>query len=184
MRFYAGNKILSIGYSLKGELSGLLQVSKNQIVLPERFSKTRISYIYKTKERRNDSVLLNLILDKLNLQYKIIDTLTEVMQLEVVDKGLLEKFADDEVVGMVSRTSTSNTYIGISKGLFSSFKSEIEGAFNTIVILKDEKNFDKKVSVTIRRDSLDRLKESLKTYGIEVSFVKIPLKAYRFQTAN
>lgn len=180
MQVYTGVKRMSIGYTLKSELAELLRISDNQIVIPEKLFKTRISYIYKTKERRNDAILLSMILDRLNLKYKIVDTLNDVMQLAVFDKGLLNKFAAPDIA-ITSRTSSSESYIGVLQGRFSSFKSEIEEAFNTIVLLKDEKDFDKKVSITIRKDNLENLKTSLRAYGVEVSFVKRPMKAYVFE---
>jgi thiol-disulfide isomerase/thioredoxin len=183
MQVFTGTKRMSIGYNLANDLSELLKVSANQIVLPEKLSKTRISYIYKTKERRNDNNLVNLILDRLNLRYSPIDTLIDVMQLEVVNKGLLTKFATQDIATS-SRISSSESYIGVTQARFSAVKKEIEDAFNTIVVLKDEKEFDGKVSITIKRDNLENLKASLKNYGIEVSFVKQPTKAYLFEAKN
>ncbi|MES2827140.1 MAG: TlpA disulfide reductase family protein [Bacteroidota bacterium] len=183
MQVFMGNKRMVIGFPLKAEIADFLRISDNQVILPERFSKTRISYIYKTKERRDDDVLLNMILDRLNLAYKVKDTLTEVMQLEVVDKGLLKKYESEDIAS-TSRISTSESYIGVLNGRFSSIKGEVEEAFNTIVVLKNEKDFEKKMSLTISRDNLENLKASLKTYGIELSFVKKVMKEYVFNTLN
>ena len=183
MQVFMGNKRMSIGSNLGSQLSELLKVSANQIVLPEKLSKTRIAYIYKTKERRNDDDLAKLILDRMNLSYSTIDTLIDVMQLEVVDKGLISKFASQDIATS-SRISSSDTYIGVLQGHFSSVKKEIEDSFNTIVVLKNEKDFDGKVSLTFKRDNLDNLKASLKNYGIAVSFAKQPMKAYVFKAFN
>ncbi|MGY4384892.1 thiol-disulfide isomerase/thioredoxin [Pedobacter sp. UYP24] len=179
MKMWGGRKIIVVGYSLKDEFANFLHVASNQVVLPEKIAKSRLSYLYKTKEIRKDSVLFNLILDRLNLKYKIKDTLVEVMQFEVVDKGLLKKVEADPL-SKSSRASSSESYIGVVNSSFSSFKSEIEDAFNTIVVLKEEKNFEKKVSLTLKKDNLESLKTALKSYGIEVSFLKKIMPAYIF----
>ena len=119
----------------------------------------------------------------MNLSYSTIDTLIDVMQLELVDKGLINKFASQDIASS-SRISSSDTYIGVLQGRFSSVKKEIEDAFNIIVVLKNEKDFDGKVSLTFKRDNLDNLKASLKNYGIAVSFAKQPMKAYIFKAVN
>lgn len=183
VQVFTGEKRLTIGFKLKDEFSQLLKISANQIILPQKFINTRISYIYKTKERRIDSNLVNLLLSNLSLKYKKVDTLIEVMELSVVDKNLLKKFAAQDVAS-VSRLSTSESYIGVLQSRFSFIKSQIEEAFDTIVMLKNEKDFEDKLNLTIRRDNLENLKSSLKGYGIEVSFVKKPTKAYVFETIN
>jgi thiol-disulfide isomerase/thioredoxin len=180
MNFYDGNRIMVIGSSLKEELAKYFQVSSNQIVLPAELAGKRISYLYKTKETRKDDNLRDLILQQLNLKFALADSLIEVMQLEVVNKKLLNKFAA-EPVASASHTSASKTYAAVSNAKFADLKTEIEDAFNTIVVLKDQSKFSNKLSLTIRIDNLDNLKASLLASGIEVSTVKKSLPVYRFQ---
>jgi len=103
-------KALVIGMSLKGYLSRYFKVSDNQIVLPEKISKGLMSYIYKTRENRNERELMKLILQRLNLKYRTVDSLMEVMQLEVVDKALFKKYALMPGGIITSMTNNSKTY--------------------------------------------------------------------------
>lgn len=184
MKMSIPTKIIVIGLSLKDQFSQFFEVSANQIVLPEKLSKGLMSYIYKTRENRNERELMKLILQRLNLKYSTVDSLMEVMQLEVVDKALFKKYALTESEQKVSRKSSSDTYSAISNNFFSQLKSSIEGAFNTTVALKDERNFKNKMSMTIKKDNLENLRSSLKSYGIEVSSAKKKLPVYVFESIS
>jgi thiol-disulfide isomerase/thioredoxin len=177
-------KVLVIGMSLKGQLSQYFKVSDNQIVLPEKLSKGLMSYIYKTRENRNERELMKLILQRLNLKYRTVDSLMEVMQLEVVDKALLKKYALMPGGIITSMTNNSKTYSAIFNAPFSELEPAIEGAFNTTVVFKGEGDFKNKMSVTIKHDNLENLKSSLKSYGIEVSSVKKKLPVYVFESIS
>jgi len=181
MDFSNGNKIMVIGYSLKDQLARYFHISSNQIVLPAELANKRISYIYKTKETRKDDKLRDLILQQLNLKFTVADSLIEVMQLDVVDKKLFSKLAADPIAS-VSHASSSKSFAAVSNGKFGALKTEIEDAFNTIVVLKDEQDFAKKLSLTVKIDNIENLKASLMACGIEASTVKKSLPTYRFQT--
>jgi thiol-disulfide isomerase/thioredoxin len=174
-------KVIVIGMSLKDQLSRYYKVSANQIVLPEKISKGLMSYIYKTRENRNERELMKLILQRLNLKFRTTDSLMEVMQLQVVDKALLKKYALMHGGTPNSMVNNSKTYSAIFNAPFSELKPAIEEAFNTTVVLKGEGDFKNKMSVTIKHNNLENLKSSLKSYGIEVSFVKKELPVYNFE---
>lgn len=180
LEFKTPNRVMVIGYNAAEELSKFLDVSRNQIILPAQLVNARISYIYKTRETRDDEKLRDLILQRLNLKFKKVDSLMEVMQLEVVDSKMLKEFTSESSF-KTERTSSSESYIGISNGSFSKLRTAIENVFNMKIVLKDEKKFSKKMSMTVRKDNLDNLKASLRTYGIEVSFIKKPIKTYKFE---
>ena len=184
MKMSIPTKIIVIGMSLKDQFSQFFKVSANQIVLPEKLSKGLMSYIYKTKVQRNDKELMKLILQRLNLRYRTSDSLMEVMQLEVVDKELFKKYALMPGGIPNSNISSSETYSAIFNSPFSQLKSSIEGAFNETIVLENEGDFKNKISMTIKKDNLENLKSSLKSYGIEVSSVTKKIPMYKFEFIN
>lgn len=139
MNVSTAGKIIVIGIGLKDQFSKFLKVSPNQIVVPDKLSKALMSYIYKTNEERNDKELSKLILQRLNLKIQNMDTLMEVMQLDIVDKGLFKKYAlAADGQSNLSGSSWSAVYAAISNDSFTPLKTSIEGAFNTVVVFKEE----------------------------------------------
>ena len=119
----------AIGVGLIGSISNLLDVADIQILVPDNLSKSYISYCYKSELKNTSKDVLDSVLHHLNLRYTVADSLMNVIQLEVADKDLFNKFAFETVVGRVGHASSSNTYAAVDHVNFSGLKSAIEEKF-------------------------------------------------------
>lgn len=174
-----------ISESLPHRMAMLLGVSENQVVLPEKLSKSYISYCYKSEKKTSAKQVSNVIFDELNLKPALTDSLLEVFQLEIADKELFRKVSPAEVSpAQVGHTSWSKSFAGIDKESFSKLVALIEDKFQRPVFLKPDKLFDSKISATVKVDNEKNLIESLASYGIKATVVKKKMPVYHLKEKN
>ena len=160
-------------------LSIFLDVAENQILLPDNLSGSCISYCYKSQLKNTKEQVMDTILQRLNLKDSMSDSLMDVIQLEVADKGILKRFLADSIAH-VGRSSSSETYAAIDYDDFSKLTRTIEEKFQKIVIMKPDSIWNRKMSLTIKIDNFQNLITSLKQYGIKTTIIKKKLPVYRF----
>jgi len=168
-----------VGDRLVRRLSIFLDVAENQIRLPDNLSSSCISYCYKSQLKNTKEQVMDTILQRLNLKDSMSDSLMDVIQLEVADKGILKRFLADSIAH-VGRSSSSETYAAIDYDDFSKLTRTIEEKFQKIVIMKPDSIWNRKMSLTIKIDNIQNLIASLKQYGIKTTIIKKKLPVHRF----
>lgn len=172
-----------VGDKLGRRLSIFLDVAENQILLPDNLSSSCISYCYKSQLKNTKEQVMDTILHSLRLKYSMSDSLMDVIELEVADKGILKRFLADSIAH-VGRSSSSETYAAIDYDDFSKLARTIEEKFQKIVIMKPDSIWNRKMSLTIKIDNIQNLITSLKPYGIKMTMTKKKLPVYRFVLRN
>ncbi|WP_316847293.1 TlpA disulfide reductase family protein [Pedobacter psychrodurus] len=174
-----------ISNGLPHSLAALFDVSESQIILPEKFSKTYISYCYKSEKKTAAKQVSNVILDELNLKPVVTDSLIEVFQFEVSDQELLRKFAPSGLsTAQVGHSSWSKSYIGIDHEKFDKLVKLVEDKFQKPVFLKQNNIFEDKMSITVKVEHEEDLIQSLASYGIKAIVVKKKMPVYHFKERN
>ena len=157
------------------------EVADNQVLLPDDLTESYISYCYKSVVKNTKEDVMDTILHHLNLKYTVVDSLMDVMQLEIVDKDLFNTFISDPEARS-SHSSNSDIYATIDNYDFSHLQRTIQIIFQKAVALKDvEGLFNNKISMTVQIDNMENLMASLKTYGIKNTIVKKVMPVYRFE---
>lgn len=183
----AGNKgpynEMIVGDSLIDCLSSFLDVADHQIELPQNLSGACISYCYKSAVRNSKKDVLDTVLHRLHLKYRVADSLMNAIQLEVSDKDLFDSAAPKSIPKVV-HSSFSDSYAAIYSTYFSQLIIPIQNKFATVIVLKDSSLFTRRMDMTIKMDNMKSLVESFSAYGIKASMVQKRLPVYRFSKIN
>ena len=169
---------LLISDGLAYRLSTFLDIAENQVILPDRIAKSYISYCYKSQRKIEAKQVLKAILNHLNVEYTVSDSLMDAIQLEVVDKKILKKFVTD--LPHISRNSFSASYAAIDNQRFHLLARAIQAQFQKVVVTKKDNILDDKMSLTIKVDNIQNMIDSFNAYGIKATLVKQKVPVYRF----
>jgi thiol-disulfide isomerase/thioredoxin len=169
-----------IGKSFLSLLSGFLDVPQSQIVFPEEFSASCISYFYKSKLKKTRKDLMDTILHEMKLKYHSADSLMDIIQLQVKDRRTVQKFISGSTP-QVGHSSSSDSYAAIDFLDFSNLTGSIQEKFQKVVVLKEDSLFHKKMSMTLKIDNFKNLVSSLKAHGINTTVIKKRVPIYRIE---
>lgn len=170
-----------LGMSTQETVAQLLGVGATQVVLPSGMAASYISYCYKSAVKTRDADLLESIQKELELQYTTIDSLQEMITLEVTDTSRL--YADLPAPGEItSRMSTSDDdhIISSMNNNLAAMVKILQARFKCLVVIKDANRYKKRINMTIKAGTLSQFYESMLFYGIKATKGEEMLKVYHF----
>lgn len=172
-KYVASNKTLS------EIISGLLDVTEQQIIVPEKLKSNKYSLIYKNSDIKNaesgiDDIKYNL-LKTLDLKEIIQIKNTEIYKLKVIDKTKIEISKEPKTkIGH----SGNSTKIVCSNTEIKSLINEINNSFK--ILIKDETNLNGKYDFIIRNKSKENLIQDLEKYGLKLEKTIEKEKIYNY----
>jgi hypothetical protein len=171
-----------VGKSLPDAIARLQEVSSSQIVLPPAMSQTFISYCYKSGTKINNTDLLDVLVQQLDLQVTTKDSLQDVITLEVTDTSKL--YADlpspNESTSKLS-TDDNGKFISMMNNTLNILVAPLQDRFSCIVMVKDAARYPRRINMTVTSDDFDKFTESMASYGIKATKAKQPVKIYYYQ---
>ncbi len=180
--------VLEFGVKVKPVLANLLHGYENQIELPKNFKPNFISYCFKQdgllNKEQGEQLLLNKLLEKLNLKYKVADQIQAVFVLEVIDSVKLNE------ARIVRKTETGVTEINqgginaitIDNGTLHTLAQELQRTLSLRVGVKADKMTARHFNFNINHGDADVLQQSLLKYGLSLKKEEKTLQKYIFES--
>lgn len=171
-----------LGRGMQGELADKLGVSARQVVLPPAMTNSNISYCYKSTFRPKPKDLVETIARALDLEVNQLDSLQEVITLEVTDTSRLYAELSDLPQG-TSRISTSDDgkFLSLHNNTLKALGDAVQGFYNTPVVITGAELLARKFNMTVKTGSFEEFLASMHTYGIKAAKNKARLQVYHFQ---
>lgn len=160
-KYIASNKKLS------EIMAALLDITEQQIIVPEKLKSNKYSLIYKNSDIKSaESGIADIkynLLKTLDLRENIQNKNIEIYKLKVIDKTKIEISKEPKTeIGH----SGNSTEIVCSNTEIKSLINEINNSFK--ILVKDETNLNGKYDFIIRNKSIENLNQDLRKYGLKL----------------
>ena len=172
-KYIASNKKLS------EIIAGLLNITEQQIIIPEKLKSNKYSLIYKNSDIKSaetgiTDIKYNL-LKALDLRENIQNKNIEIYKLKVIDITKIE--ISKELKTEIGHSGNS-TEIVCSNTEIKSLINEINNSFK--ILVKDETNLNGKYDFIIRNKSIKNLNQDLRKYGLKLEKTIKKEKIYNY----